>query len=196
VHLIGITGGVGMGKSTAQSLLEGRGVPVIDTDQLARQLVAPGQPALAEVIGEFGQTFLEGDESLNREKLADLVFKDPQARQRLESILHPRIRAAWLQDVQQWRKAGVVIGAVVIPLLHETGAADSFDVTACVACSPEIQLERLKTRGWSEAQIRGRLEAQWPLERKVAASDVVIWTDGDLEVHSSQWVQLLNRLQK
>ena len=194
MKLIGITGGVGMGKSTAQSLLEARRLPVIDTDQLARDLVAPGQVALQEIATAFGSGVLRNDGALRRKELAQIVFSDPQARRRLESILHPRIREAWSATVMDWRRDQLDFGAVVIPLLFETDTPSSFDATVCVACSPETQRERLEARGWTCDEIRGRLAAQWPVEKKIAAAEFVIWTDGDLEVHATQWDHVLRRM--
>jgi len=191
MKLIGITGGVGMGKSTAQTLLVARSIPIIDTDELARAEVEPGQPALADVVAQFGKQFLDQDGRLLREALATLVFNDTQARGRLESILHPRIRASWTQQVQQWKQDGVALGAVVIPLLFETGAAPDFDRTVCVACSAQTQFRRLNERGWTDSQIQQRIAAQWPIEKKLEASDCVVWTEGTLEVHARQWDEIL-----
>ena len=191
MKLLGITGGVGMGKSTAQTLLAERDVPLVDTDRLAHELVEPGQPALAEIARQFGTAFLRPDGTLRRDALARLVFGDANARIRLESILHPRIRSRWLAEVDRWRSEGAALGAVVIPLLFETDSASLFDVTVCVACSAAAQQARLKDRGWTEEAIRQRVAAQWPVERKMAAADVVIWTDGDLEAHAAQWDRLL-----
>ncbi len=191
MKLFGITGGLGMGKSTAQSLLARRGVSVVDTDQIARDLVAPDQPAHAEIQSEFGPAFINPDGTLNRQTLAEKVFADAQARQLLESILHPRIRACWQAEVEGWRRQEVALGAVVIPLLFETDAASSFDFTVCVACSAALQLQRLGERGWTEGEIQRRLAAQWPVQRKVDASDHVVWTDGSMDVHAAQWDRLL-----
>lgn len=194
MKLLGITGGVGMGKSTAQSILAERSVPVIDTDELARILVAPDQPALLQILTTFGTGFLTADGHLDRAAMARLVFSEPTARRRLESILHPRIRECWITEVEQWKAEGMVLGAVVIPLLFETDAASSFDATVCVACSAPAQLERLMARGWNEEEIQQRIAAQWPVGKKIATADRVVWTDGDLEAHASQWDRILTSL--
>jgi dephospho-CoA kinase len=194
MKLLGITGGVGMGKSTAQQLLQLRGVRLVDTDQLARAVVEPGQPALAEVVAAFGRQYLAPDGTLERADLARLVFEDAAARTRLEAILHPRIRAAWQTEVERWRQDGVRLGAVVIPLLFETEAAPAFDATVCVACSSAAQQERLQARGWTAREIQQRIAAQWPIEKKMAASDFVVWTDGDLAIHAAQWDRILPRV--
>jgi dephospho-CoA kinase len=186
VKLLGITGGVGMGKSTAGQLLRQRGVEVADTDLLARRLTEPGQPALQEIVQRFGPQVLSADGQLNRAELARVVFADVGARSDLEAILHPRIRAAWEAEAQSWRAAGREIGAILIPLLFETGAAPRFDAVICVACSEASQWRRLRLRGWSDDQIRQRLAAQWLVERKIGRSDFVVWTDTNLEAHAAQ----------
>jgi dephospho-CoA kinase len=186
VKLFGITGGVGMGKSTAGQLLRQRGVEVADTDMLARQLTEPGQPALQEIVQRFGPLVLSADGQLNRAELARVVFANAGARTDLEAILHPRIRAAWEAEAQGWRAAGRKIGAILIPLLFETGAETRFDAIICVACSEASQWQRLRARSWSDDQIRQRVAAQWPVEKKIARSDFVVWTDTTLEIHAGQ----------
>jgi dephospho-CoA kinase len=186
VKLFGITGGVGMGKSTAGQLLQQRGVEVADTDMLARQLTEPGQPALQEIVQRFGPLVLSADGQLNRAELARVVFANAGARTDLEAILHPRIRAAWEAEAQGWRAAGRKIGAILIPLLFETGAETRFDAIICVACSEASQWQRLRARSWSDDQIRQRVAAQWPVEKKIARSDFVVWTDTTLEIHAGQ----------
>lgn len=191
MHLLGITGGVGMGKSAAEHLLCEQGIPVADTDAIARGLVTPGQPALDEIIQVFGNEFLDALGKLRRTALASLVFSDSEARTRLESILHPRIRARWTEDVESWRRNGVRLAGVVIPLLFETDAGASFDSVVCIACTEATQRRRLIARGWDAEQISQRIASQWPIERKMASADFVIWTEGDLELHQAQWMRLL-----
>ena len=180
-----------MGKSTAGDLLRKQGVSVLDTDVIARQLVEPGQPALEEIIARFGPSpVCAADGTLDRKALARVAFSDPAARTDLEAILHPRIRATWEAGVKQWRASGCSSGAVIIPLLFETKAARLFDAVICLACSGATQWQRLRQRGWTDGEIRQRLEAQLPLEQKIAQSDYVVWTDTTLEAHAAQlsWV--------
>src|SRR5690242_13889514 len=106
MKVFGLTGGIGMGKSTADKLLRERGVPVVDTDMLARQIVEPGQPALAEIQQCFGPEVIGADQQLRRDELARRVFNDPVARKQLEDILHPRIRELWQEQVAIWRTEG------------------------------------------------------------------------------------------
>ncbi|MGZ4961982.1 MAG: dephospho-CoA kinase [Limisphaerales bacterium] len=184
--LFGITGGVGMGKSTAAGILQKLGVAVIDTDQIARDIVQPGQPALDEIKREFGHRVINEKGELLRKELAAEVFRDPVKRAKLESILHPRIRAVWFDVVQQWRAENKSAAAVIIPLLFETNAQSAFTATVCLACSQQTQVERLRQRGWSDDELQKRIAAQWPVEKKIAQSDFVVWTDTTVEAHADQ----------
>ena len=188
---MGLTGGVGMGKSAAADLLRSRGVPVVDTDDLARQVVEPGQPALAEVQQAFGPEMVGLDGRLLREELARHVFADPAARKRLEAILHPRIRILWRTQVEAWGKEGRPLAVVVIPLLFETAAEKEFDLTVCIACTTATQQQRLLARGWSPKEIEQRVRAQWPIERKIARADYVVWTEAGLDLLAAQWDRVL-----
>ena len=186
MKVCGLTGGAGMGKSTAAQFLRDRGVPVIDADELARQLVQPGRPALVEIQAVFGKGIVAPDGKLRRDELARIVFPDPAARKKLEAILHPRIREGWLAQIETWRRENRALAAVVIPLLFETKAESHFDKIICVACSAAEQYDRLLQRGWTPEQIRQRLAAQWPVDPKIALADFVIWTDSSLDVHAQQ----------
>ena len=184
--LLGLTGGIGMGKSTAATFLHARDIPIIDTDLIARELVEPGQPALEEIRQAFGNHLIDPDGRLLRHELAQKVFAHPGARLQLESILHPRIRQMWQARAEEWRREDVPLGVVVIPLLFETEASAVFDAILCVACSPGTQHSRLHDRGWSEVEIRNRQAAQWPVEKKMEAADFVVWTDTNVETHAAQ----------
>lgn len=176
-----------MGKSAAALLLVELGVPTIDTDHLARQLTVPGSEALLEIASAFGAGVIDGMGKLDRAALADLVFSDPPALQRLEEILHPRIHRQWRRLVDQWRREGSSIGAVVIPLLFEKGYGKEFDATVAVCCTDSTQRTRLAGRGWSDSQAALRIAAQLPSEEKVRRADVMIWTEGSLALHREQW---------
>lgn len=194
MKLIGLTGGVGMGKSTAASFLSQAGVRVVDTDEIAHQLVRPGQPALAEIQREFGSQFITPTGELDRAALARKVFADTAARQRLEAILHPRIRQAWSAQVEAWRQEDYPAAAVIIPLLFETGVETAFDRVVCVACSLATQQQRLLARGWNATQLQQRIAAQMPVEQKIIRSHFVIWSEGTLEVHRQQLAEILQKL--
>jgi dephospho-CoA kinase len=175
-----------MGKSAAASWLSERGVAVVDTDAIAREVVAPGEAGWAAVRGEFGAEIISVDGTLNRAALAERVFGDPGARARLEMILHPLIRERWLRIAGRWREEGREAGVVVIPLLFETGAEEEFERVICIACSSQLQSARLHERGWKAEQVTGRLSAQWPIEKKMDRSHYVIWNDSSIEVLREQ----------
>lgn len=180
-----------MGKSTAAALLRERGVAVVDTDELARLVVAPGQPALVEVQVAFGADIVGPDGQLRREALARIIFADAAARQKLEAILHPRIQELWMAQLQTWRSEGKPLAVVIIPLLFETGAESRFDAVVCVACSAATQEERLAARGWTPEQREQRNAAQLPVAQKMQRANYVIWTEGGLDVHALQWERIL-----
>lgn len=180
-----------MGKSAATELMARRGIPVADSDVLAREVVMPGQPAWEEIRAVFGASVLNADSSLCREALARIVFNDPAARKRLEAITHPRIRAGWLAALDGWRSEGRPLAVVAIPLLFETGAEKHFDATVCVACSSKIQRERLRRRGWSEDVVDQRLAAQLGIDAKLGMSTFGIWNDGTMEVLEAQLDRVL-----
>jgi dephospho-CoA kinase len=186
MKVFGLTGGIGMGKSAAERWLRRRGVPVVDSDALARQIVQPGSPALREIQLAFGNDLVDAEGRLRRAELAGIVFADPAARRKLESITHPQIRELWAGQIETWRAQGQPLAVVVIPLLFETGAQRALDATVCVACSAATQRRRLLDRGWSAAEIEQRIAAQWPSERKMANATFVVWTEGGLEVLGEQ----------
>jgi dephospho-CoA kinase len=194
MKVCGLTGGVGMGKSTAAQFFRARGAQVVDTDELARQLVQPGQPALAEIQTEFGKKVIARDGRLRRDELARVVFADAAAREKLEAILHPRIGERWLAQIERWRRENRALAVVVIPLLFETRAESHFDKIICVACSAPAQCERLLARGWTPEQIRQRLAAQWPVEQKISRADFVVWTDGEVCAHVRQLERIFVKL--
>lgn len=183
-----------MGKSTADQLLRARGLPVIDTDLLARELVEPGQPALTEIKKSFGPSVIASNGHLNRGALASLVFADPARRKQLEAILHPRIRELWRRQIEELQRAGTFnLAVVVIPLLFETEAQAELDATLCVACSAGTQRQRLQARGWSLDEIQKRNQTQWPVEEKMAAANFVVWTEGSLDIHATQLERIVQR---
>lgn len=181
-----------MGKSTADRCLRQRGVPVVDTDLLARELVEPGRAALDEIVQAFGADIVGPDRQLRRDALATRVFSDPGARSTLEGILHPRIRSAWRAQMETWRAEGRPIAVVVIPLLFETRAEVELDSTVCIACSAASQRERLLARGWSPAQIEGRLAAQWPIQKKMDLSTYVVWSEGGIDILDAQLARVVS----
>lgn len=184
--VLGLTGGVGMGKSLVAEFLASRGELIIDTDVVAREVVEPGTPALEEIQLEFGPGVIGPDGRLNRRELAREVFENEERRRVLERIVHPRIRRKWKERIEGWRREGKSRAIVVIPLLFETGAEAEFARTVCVACSTRVQMTRLERRGWTAEEAARRVTAQWPVEKKMERADAVIWNESSPEVCQEQ----------
>jgi dephospho-CoA kinase len=180
VRVFGLTGGLGSGKSTVAAHFRRRGLPVIDADALAREVVAPDSPGLAEIVREFGAEVLQGAE-LDRPKLAALVFGDPAARQRLESITHPRIQALRDARLSELGARGEPLACYEVPLLFEKGLEATLRPVVVVSVPEALQVERAQQRDRaSEAMTRSRLAAQLPLAEKAARADHVIDNSGSL----------------
>jgi dephospho-CoA kinase len=169
---IGLTGGIGCGKSTVANIFEQLKVPVIDADDIAHQLVAVGQPALARIALEYGQDILNTDGSLNRTRLRELVFSDAQQKQKLEAILHPLVYQTIQTELEQLTAPYCIIG---IPLLFETKMTHLVDRTLVVDCSVETQLERLQKRdAMTIASIQAIIDSQVSRAfRKAHADDLI-----------------------
>lgn len=173
---IALTGGIGSGKSTVADRFAELGVPVIDADLLARDLVEPGSPALAEIVEAFGTEVLSQDGGLNRRALRQRVFGDGVARKRLEAILHPRIR---VEMQQRLAALDAPYALLVVPLLLETGQSDLADRILVVDLPPELQEERAGLRdGQSRENIRSIMAAQCSRRQRLAAADDVIDNGG------------------
>ncbi len=195
---VGLTGGIACGKSTVARLLADRGVATLDADQVARQVVEPGQPALAEIVARFGEGVLRADGTLDRKGLGAIVFADASARRDLESITHPAIRAQTVGFLMAQAEAGAVAAVVEAALLVETRSHGLYDELIVVGCSPRIQRARLLTRdGFTAAEADQRLAAQLPLADKRAVATEYISNDGDeaeLAVAVDQaWRRILDR---
>jgi dephospho-CoA kinase len=176
---IGLTGGIGTGKSYVRARLEARSVPTIDADVLARDAVAPGTAALAAIVERFGRAVLREDGALDRQALAAVVFADAAAKRDLEAIVHPAVNAAIARWFAEQEAAGAAFAVADVPLLFETGGHLSMDAVVVAACDPEEQVRRVMRRdGASEVDARRRMDAQWPIARKVASADYVIDTGG------------------
>ncbi|MBN2702388.1 MAG: dephospho-CoA kinase [Methylothermaceae bacterium] len=176
---IGLTGGIGSGKSTVARLFEQHGIDVIDTDQIARELVAPGQPALTAIVQAFGPKILQDDGRLNRTELRLRVFQDPEAKKNLEAILHPRVFIEMNRQADLCRSPYCILA---IPLLVETDARHRVDRVLVVDCPEQIQIERVQHRdGLSDNMIRRILASQATRRKRLQAADDVIVNDGDLD---------------
>ena len=175
---IGLTGGIACGKTTVANLFAALGVPIVDTDLLAREVVAPGSPLLAQIAGHFGPGLIQDDGSLDRRELRARVFADPKERLWLEQLTHPAIRA--LTD-ERCDAAGGPYVIVAIPLLVETSGAARFQRVLVVDCEPELQLARLTARdGMTREEALRMLAAQAPREARLAVADDIIRNDGDI----------------
>jgi dephospho-CoA kinase len=194
VLLVGLTGGIGSGKSTVARLLEKRGAVVFDADLLAREAVERGTPGHAAVIERFGADVLAPGGELDREALASIVFADPAARRDLEQIVHPEVRRLFAEGSEAYRDTDRVV-VFSAPLLVETGMHTAFEVLVVVSATVATQIERLmRQRGMSEPSIRARIDAQAPLEDKAAAADFLVDNEGSLDELESQVEQLWNDL--
>lgn len=186
---IGLTGGIGSGKSTVASRLGELGASVVDTDEIARALTASGGAAIEALRAQFDARFFSADGALDRPAMRDLVFEDPKARARLEAVLHPAIRAA--ADAALARASGAY-ALVVVPLLFETrGYLDRVARVLVVDCPEELQVERAARRSVLDpAGVRAIMRAQWPRWRRLQAADDTIWNGGDPQALAPQCERL------
>lgn len=183
-----------MGKSTSGNWLSQNSQPVIDTDDIARDLTRPDGPALSEIRRSFGDDVFESPSTLNRAALAKIIFRDSSKKRDLEKILHPKIRAEWMRLLSQFEEQGSPFGFVIIPLLFEVGAENDLDATVCILSSTRTQQERLANRGWTLEQATARIQAQAPIVEKQQRADYVIWSEGASEGLDWQWRRVLERL--
>lgn len=192
---VGLTGGIGSGKSEVARLLSSYGALVIDADVIAREVVAPGTPGLARVIEEFGTGVLLPDGSLDRPALGAVVFADPDRLAALNAIVHPLVGARTAELMRAAPEDAVVVYDV--PLLVEKHLEDAYDLVVVVDASPETQVRRLvEHRGMTDADVRARMAAQAGRQQRRAVADVVIDNDGDREALRAQVAQLWQELQR
>lgn len=179
IKVIGLTGGIATGKSSVAHFFTSRGITVIDADQLARDAVQPGSPALAQIVSSFGQVVLTDDGTLNRKHLGEIVFSDPEKRRHLESILHPAIRKLAEEKIALAAAAGHKRLIYMAPLLIEANATDRVDDIWVVTVRPEIQLQRLMQRdGISLHQAKSIIASQMSLSEKESYGSVIIDNSG------------------
>jgi len=187
---VGLTGGIASGKTTVAQLFARLGAPVIDTDIIAREIVEPGRPALAQVVAAFGQGVLDAEGRLDRRRMRDRIFNDPGARRQLETILHPAIRA---EMERQSHAAGGAYQVLVIPLLTEGGRRDHLDRVLLVDAPEETQIQRLMLRdGVNREQAQASLNAQATRAQRLAMADDVIRNIGR-EAELAERVEALHR---
>ncbi|HMJ11087.1 MAG TPA: dephospho-CoA kinase [Polyangiaceae bacterium] len=180
-QVFGLTGGIGSGKSRVARRFRERGLPVIDADQLARDVVVPGSSGLAEIVAEFGAGVLDTRGELDRAALAKIVFNDEAARRRLNAITHPRVRELTALRISEHASAGALLVCYEVPLLVESGMAEALRPVVVVSAPEALQVERVMARdGASESDARARIAAQMSLAEKVKVADFVIDNRGSL----------------
>jgi len=188
---VGLTGGIASGKSTAAKFFGALGVPILDSDQVARDVVEPGQPPLERLVERFGRKILTVDGHLDRPALRDIVFSDPKARADLEALTHPAIGAAM---EARSAAAGGPYQILVIPLLVEKNLASHVDRVLVVDCDEELQIRRLRDRdGSTPEQVQAILKAQAPRAARLKAADDVIRNDSDMSAVRDQVAALHQR---
>ena len=184
---VGLTGGIATGKSTTLHRWQQVGAAGIDADELAHQTLAPGTPTWDEIVATFGASILNDDKTINRRSLGTIVFGDEQKRLTLNRIVHPVVLQKWMKEMEKLaHDAATEVAVVSIPLLFEVGVEKHFDCVVTVGCSEQTQMTRLKRKGFTETEARARIEAQWPLQKKMDQADFVIWNDGTLPVFVEQ----------
>jgi dephospho-CoA kinase len=195
VKLIGLTGGIASGKSTAAAILRRLGAAVIDADELSRQVVRPGNEAWQEIVDAFGPVLLE-DQTLDRKKLRKMVFDNPAARQRLESIIHPKVRALAEKSIHELEAAGHVIIVYEVPLLYEGQLQLWLRPVILVACDVATQKQRLRDRDHlTDEEAQQHLDAQMSLAEKRRLADYVVENNGTVDELEQQLKAVLKKIQ-
>ncbi len=183
---VALTGGLACGKSVCGRLFAGHGAAVIDADELAHDLLAPGQAVREAVLEAFGPGILAGDGAIDRRVLGKLVFADPAARQRLNELTHPAV----LEELKSWadgcESRGRQVAMAQIPLLYEAAQAPFWRRVVCVAAPEAAVIERLRERGLDETEARRRLAAQWPVQDKMERADYAIYNAGTMDLLKEQ----------
>lgn len=196
---IGLTGGIGSGKSTVTRLFRKRGAYIIDLDLLAHQVEEPGEAAWQGIVECFGRGILDADERIDREALGRIVFRDSGKREELNRIVHPAVREEWKHRIDDiGRRDGKAIVISDVPLLIEVGWHEKMDIVILVYSSPGIQIERImKRNGYTHEEARDRLRSQMPLDEKIPFADFVVHNEGTLEETEAAvekiWEELLKK---
>ena len=193
---VGLTGGIGCGKSTVARMMRELDCHVIEADGVAHRLMEPGTPAYQEILHEFGQQVIGPDGRIDRKKLGAIVFDDPERLQRLNRIVHPRVIEEQDRQLEELARKGADVAVVEAPLLVEAGYHERMDRLVVVWCRPEQQRERLRARGMAPEEIEKRIAAQMPLEMKRQLADEQIDCSGTLEETRRQVEALVAKLKK
>jgi dephospho-CoA kinase len=195
LRVFGLTGGIGSGKSTVGRWFRERGLPVLDADQLARDIVAPGTPALAEIAATFGPEMLLPNGTLDRKAVAARVFDDDGARRALNAITHPRVAALFGEKTSALDAAGAPLACYEVPLLFEVGLDRALSPVVVVAVPESVQVERAMRRDAStEDEAKARIAAQLSLDEKVRRADYVIDNTGSLEATRARADEVLDAI--
>jgi dephospho-CoA kinase len=195
VKLLGLTGGIACGKSTVAAILRRCGAAIINADELSREVVQPKQDAWKEIIETFGSTILQEDKTLDRKKLRKIVFDNPEARKKLEAIIHPRVRALAERRISELAAAGCSLIVYEVPLLFEGQIHLWLRPVVLVACDIEIQKKRLVKRDHlTDTEAQQHLDAQMSLKEKRKLADYVIENDGNLEELEQQVREVLQKI--
>lgn len=194
---LGLTGGIASGKSAVAAILRELGFPVLDADSISHKLMETGQTAHNEILQAFGADLADASGRIDRHKLASIVFADPSKLAKLNSILHPRVDQIIFDQLDAWQKSGThSAGFVEAALLIEAGMAPRLDGLVVAWCTPEQQLERLRTRGMSETEARRRMAAQLPIDEKLKHATYTVNCSGTLEETRAQVQALAAKLHK
>jgi dephospho-CoA kinase len=184
---VGLTGGIGVGKSTVAAMFAALGAAVVDADRISRRLQEPGEPCHRAIVEVFGGSVLDSAGRIDRRRLGEVVFADPARRRQLEAIMHPAIWAACEEEIRAAEKSGKSMCLIEAALILETGARDRFDKVIVVAAPPAVQVERVaRARGLTSAEAQRRLAAQWSTEDKARLADFIIDNGGDLDATEAQ----------
>ncbi len=192
---IGLTGGLATGKSTVSQILRTRGFAVIDADALVRKLTADHSPVLQDLRRGFGDGIFSSEFSLDRKKLAQVVFQNPDQLKKLEEILHPKVRQQMLVEKEKFRDEGRASAFYDVPLLFEKNLEKDFDAVVLVYCSPSEQVRRMQLRdGWSDSEIQARMNAQIPIDAKKPRAQFVIDNSGTVAELENKIDEMLKAL--
>ena len=195
MRVYGLTGGIASGKSTVAEILRSKNIPVVDADVVAREIVAPNTSGLQKIVEHFGIEILCEDGTLNRQKLGNIVFQNPDERKKLESITHPRIFAGIAKKLGEYRSGGASLAFVEAALMVETGSYRLYEGLVVVGCDHTQQLERLMIRNnFDQQEAQSRIEAQMPLSRKRSVADYYIDNSGTIEELQQKIASLLDKI--
>lgn len=190
--IIGLTGSIASGKSTVSNMLSEKGLPIVDADLIARQVVEPGTAVMQQIEETFGKDVIHPDGTLNREQLGAIIFDNAEKRDRLNNIMHPAIRAEMLRQKEAYIKAGEKTVIMDIPLLFESNLQSYVEKIIVVAVTPPVQKERLmKRNGLTDEEATARISSQIPVAEKVEVADAVIDNDGTIEETRKQLLLLM-----